>query len=499
LDALAELQRVVWAAESATRWLNLAELLARLDALRDEATTAEPSPQSDEDLVTISTIHRAKGLEWPAVVLADCRPYNAKGHGSVIWDREARAVVCTRVAGDRTVAFQRWHDSPAKAVDREEHRRLIYVAMTRARDLLLVTTSRGGEEGEFFELAAAAAGPADWAREWLAFGAQVRLPWAAQPAIARAGAPLGPAKLERTVSIPRLAQRWQEIERLQALAASGLARPEQLSFTAIETLSRCPRQYWYRYLARFPAYQGTESSLIDDDLVGEPEALGGEEARQLGIAVHQVLERLHSEQSQRAASPGEARVALQAVSARLSDQQRALAEEMVERYIAGAVAALPTVATELRFSWRDWAGTSCPTLIGAIDRVAKLPSGQLLILDYKTNLTLAPEDLVGYSRQLQLYSAAVTAGVMGAPVRAPATALAMLRSGEVIQVSSGENERQQALSWAAQAARRIDRGDYRSVEEFPDRPCGDCPFVERCPERRQGFPTNLAGQFEQTL
>ncbi|MGA7087008.1 MAG: ATP-dependent DNA helicase [Candidatus Dormiibacterota bacterium] len=498
LDALSELQRVVWAAESATRWLTLGDLLTRLDAMRDEATTAEPSPQSDEDLVTISTIHRAKGLEWSGVVLADCRPYHAKGLASVIWDREARAVVCTRVAGDPTAAFQRWSDSPAKAVDREEHRRLIYVAMTRARDLLLVTTTRGGEEGEFFELAAAAAGPADWAREWLDFGSQVSLPWAAATVSARVGAALGPTTPERRVSIPRLAQRWQEIERLRASTAVGPLRPDQLSFTGIDILNRCPRQYWYRYLARYPAYQGSENSLIDDARV-ESEGLGGEEARQLGIAVHQVLERLHADQLQRAATPDEASRALEAAATRLTAQQRALAEDMVARYIAGPTAALPTVAIELRFSWRDWAGPGCPTLTGAIDRVAQLPSGQLLIIDYKTNLSLAPEDLASYSRQLQLYSAAVMAGVMGVPVRAPATALAMLRSGDLIEIASGESERRQALSWAVQAARRLELGDYRSVEGFPERPCGNCPFVERCPERRPGIRAGLAGQFEQSL
>ncbi|MGA8426966.1 MAG: ATP-dependent DNA helicase [Candidatus Dormiibacterota bacterium] len=486
LDALSELQRVVWAAESATHWLSLAELLARLDTMRDEATTAEPSPQTLEELVTISTIHRAKGQEWPAVVLADCRPYSAKGLGSVIWDRETRAVVCTRVAGDRTAAFQRWSDSPAKAVDREEHRRLIYVAMTRARDLLLVTTSRRGEDGEFFELATAAAGPAGWVREWPEFGAEVRLPWAATTVSARVGTPLGPATTERLVSIPRLAQRWREIERLQASGGTALARPDQLSFTGIETLNRCPRQYWYRYLARYPAYQDSGNSLVVDDLVGEPERLGGEEARKLGIAVHQVLERLHSDQPQRPPTPAEAELALQAVAPGLTTEQRTLAEEMVQRYIAGPIAALPTVATELRFSWRDWAGPSCPTLIGAIDRVAQLPSNQVLIIDYKTNLSLSSDDLAGYSRQLQLYAAALTAGVMGTALQAPATQLVMLRSGEVIDVASGERERRQALNWAAEATLRIDRGDYQSVEGFPNRPCGDCPFVERCPERRPG-------------
>jgi DNA helicase II / ATP-dependent DNA helicase PcrA len=493
LDALAELQRLVWAAESSSHWLSLSELMARLDAMRDEATTAEPTPHTDEDLVTISTIHRAKGLEWPAVVLADCRPFRARETGSVIWDRQAQAVICSRVASVATAAFQRWSDSPAKAVDREERRRLIYVAMTRARDLLLVTTSRAGKEGEFFELAAAAAGPAEWAREWPDFVAEVRLPWAAEASSASAGTPVARSTPERRVSIPRLVQRWRQIELLQASAGTGVSGPGQLSFTGIETLSRCPRQYWYRYLAGYPAHRVSEDDLVEEERVGEPDQLGSVEARNLGIAVHQVLERLHTDQPQRAATLAEARASLAAVAGSLSARQQSLGEEMVGRYLAGPTAALPTVATEFRFSWREWAGPDCPTLIGVIDRVAQLPSGQLLIIDYKTNLSLTPDDLSGYSRQLQLYAAAVTAGVMGTPVSAPATALALLRSGALIEVASGHPERQQALSWAAEAARRIELADYRSVEAFPDRPCGDCPFRERCPERRPGIAAGLAG------
>jgi DNA helicase-2/ATP-dependent DNA helicase PcrA len=498
LDALSQLQRVVWAAESAPRWLSLGELLARLEAMRQEATTAEPTPQTDEDLVTISTIHRAKGLEWPVVVLADCRPYHARNPGSVIWDRQVRAVICTRVAGVATSAFQRWSASPAKAVDSEERRRLIYVAMTRARDLLLVTTSRRGREGEFFELAAAAAGPAAWASEWPDFSAEVRLPWAAAVGSAGVGAALNAAIKERTVSVPRLVQRWQEIERLQETAAAGLERPDHLSFTGIETLSRCPRQYWYRYLARYPDYRRSRDGLGGEEWLGQPEALAREQARELGIAVHQVLERLHSDLPQRAATLAEARAALEAVTDRLKPEQLALAEEMVARYLDGSTAALPTVATEFSFSWRDWAAPGCPALIGVIDRVAQLPSGQLLIIDYKTNLSLSHDDLADYSRQLQLYAAALAAGVLGAPVRAPATALAMLRSGDLIEVASGPSERQQALSWAADAARRIELGDYRSAEGFPDRPCGDCPFLEHCPERRPGIGPLLAREFEES-
>ncbi len=496
LASLRELQRVAWAGESPARWLSLSGLLARLEVMQEDAKTAEPPAQTDEDLVTLITIHRAKGLEWRVVVLGDCRPYHHRGQDSVLWDRAERAVICTRIGGNKTEAFRRWGASPAATVEREERRRLIYVAMTRARDLLLVTTTRRGKDGEFLELAEAAAGPADWAREWPRFSELARLPWAApggSPSQADRPDRDAPA---RRISVSHLVQRGEEIESMREAAQPTPTQPTQLSFTAIELLHSCPRQFWYQYLARYPSHQPTSDELTAQR-AARPAAVGREQALALGVAVHQVLERLHADFQDRAATFPEALAALEPGAATLGPEQRGLAEGMLREYLAGPTAALPTVATEFAFNWAEWSGPRCPPLVGVIDRIARLPSGELLIIDYKTNASLSAAELADYSRQLQLYAAAVAAGVMGVPLRAPVTALAMLRAGELIGVPSGPSERQEALSWAASSARRVEVGNYRSVEDFPDRPCGECPFVERCPERRPEAAPTLFGQLEE--
>ncbi len=496
LDALRELQRVAWAAESPARWLSLGELVAQLDLMQRAADSPEPPPQTDEDLVTISTIHRAKGLEWRVVVLADCRPFHRRGQASVMWDREERAVLCTKVEGRDTSAFAHWKASPAYSVDPEEHRRLVYVAMTRARDLLVVTTSRSGKDGEFAQLAEAATGRAEWASAWPQFGVAAGLPWPSpgfpevkghEPVSTPA---IGPA------SVPLLVRRWEELERARAELAAVPPQPQQLSFTAIDVLQHCPRQYWYQYLARFPGVDETGGDPADE-LERSLDGAGRQEALNLGLAVHRVLERLHTVSRDAAPTPLQAISELERIARDLNPEQRALADEMVLNYLAGPAAALPTVATEIAFSWTGWAGPGCPPLVGVIDRVARLESGELMIIDYKTNLALSPTEVASYSRQLQLYAAAVAAGVMGAPVTAPATALAMLRTGELLTVSSGPEDLEAALSWARAAAGRVRAGEYRSVEDFPERPCARCPFVERCPERREEGLAPLFGQLKQ--
>jgi hypothetical protein len=60
-------------------------------------------------------------------------------------------------------------------------------------------------------------------------------------------------------------------------------------------------------------------------------------------------------------------------------------------------------------------------------------------------------------------------------------------------VSSAAEDLREALNWAGAAARRVEAGDYRSVERFPSRPCGECPFFAHCPERREELATTNWG------
>jgi ATP-dependent DNA helicase Rep len=74
----------------------------------------------DQDVVTLSTLHASKGLEWPHVVLAGVNegllPFRS---------------------GDEDMTVERL----------EEERRLMYVGITRARTSLVVSTLRRRKKG----------------------------------------------------------------------------------------------------------------------------------------------------------------------------------------------------------------------------------------------------------------------------------------------------------------------------------------------------------------
>ena len=108
----------------------------------DGSRAHEPMlPEPDDDAVQIMTIHGSKGLEFPITIISGLTTQLGSGGsvGEVIWDK--RPDVMPQVKATKTVSTQ--HFDLAKELDDEmsgpERDRLLYVALTRARDHLLMS------------------------------------------------------------------------------------------------------------------------------------------------------------------------------------------------------------------------------------------------------------------------------------------------------------------------------------------------------------------------
>ncbi|HEY9164297.1 MAG TPA: double-strand break repair helicase AddA, partial [Magnetovibrio sp.] len=107
--------------------------------------------------VRVMTVHGAKGLEAPVVFLTDtCKAPDGRLDAKVQWSNEedAPAVLWAPFAENRCQAFKDWLER--ERIDRDrEYRRLLYVAMTRARDRLYITgfeDSKGRSPGCWYDL-----------------------------------------------------------------------------------------------------------------------------------------------------------------------------------------------------------------------------------------------------------------------------------------------------------------------------------------------------------
>jgi ATP-dependent helicase/nuclease subunit A len=147
-QALANLDKLVERARAFTDagGGGLGAFLAWAAEAGDAAGEQESQPDDTGDVVHLLTIHKAKGLEFPIVVLIGGALGGGGGGGEPIVDRAARrlhvklqAALPGTSAGDlEPRAYVALKEREAE-MEASERRRLLYVAATRARDALVLT------------------------------------------------------------------------------------------------------------------------------------------------------------------------------------------------------------------------------------------------------------------------------------------------------------------------------------------------------------------------
>ncbi len=262
-EILANLQSLIHFAES-HRAHDLSTFFEVWDrsTSRDIGLPQAPLYSKDDDVVTLSTIHQAKGLEWPVVFLVGVDRRLWSPRTNEYWsDPDLGPLFCLKASdrGARGNRILRREELEATA----EEARLLYVAATRARDRLIVVGPTGGAKGY---------------DHWLAEGeAEVR---------SGVGAPAVPP----TSRPPTLA--W--LDRYDVAAAAALIQPLPepplrwtRSATELMLLEEDPEEWErrYRHGALAPWHFAPETSAEE---AGLPALVRGQ-------IIHGVLERLEAE------------------------------------------------------------------------------------------------------------------------------------------------------------------------------------------------------------
>ena len=311
---------------------SLREFMAHLDLVLLSEVDEEVAQAEDvEDAVQVMTIHQAKGLEFDVVFV----PSVVEGRLPQV-RRNDRFDVPADLAPGLTEGGREDHVA--------EERRLLYVAMTRARTHLYLTWATRYEGGREWK-------PSRFLDEMKASAAGRYDDLEIAPLAGFSRAVLGDLL---PGSEPGAAAR----EFLTAAPPVGGGDPLRLSFSAIDTYRECPRQYRFRYVYRLPA---------------PPSAEG-----QYGDIVHFVLQRLGALRKEGRALDSELVETVQsgAWTARpFADLRRRPAYErlgrvQVDRYLAAGGLSEAPVAVEQSFT-ADLDGWS---LRGIMDRVDPPPS-----------------------------------------------------------------------------------------------------------------------------
>lgn len=119
-----------------------------IDTLRESNQDLAPAKEmrGDDDCVKIMTIHKSKGLEFPIVFLSGtAKKFQLKDvHKSIIWDEKLGLgldYVDTRQRVRYSMPFKMIIGNDMASAGKAEEMRLLYVAMTRAKEKLIISAA----------------------------------------------------------------------------------------------------------------------------------------------------------------------------------------------------------------------------------------------------------------------------------------------------------------------------------------------------------------------
>ena len=378
------------------------DLRGFLDFVRDRAVTFGGSRESEApvegealDAVRLMTIHRAKGLEFEVVCVADLGRETPRGRSAHVLRVGADGRVGLRLAWPGTGKSLPVLDHEAlceegQAAEAAEERRLFYVAMTRPRERLILSGAAKLEpDGETFANDRGA--PIGWVTRALRQAG-------VEPVVVRPdtqeSAAGGPGR-GIPAWPPQPAVPPQESRPLPASEPFEGEPLPALSYSSLTEYLRCGYRFYLQRLLGLP--DQADEARPESAPPGPPEM----SAAQRGILAHELLAGLDFTRPVRP-TPDD----LAAAAARAGLEQPADAEvvKLVDAFarspLARRLARCAWVRREERFAFPLGEG---PLIAGVLDVIAGEAGERMLVVDYKSDRLedQEPEPLVGDTYEIQ--------------------------------------------------------------------------------------------------
>lgn len=445
--------------------------------------------------VRLMTIHKAKGLEFPIVIVPDLqRRFNLRSDLATFLPGEGMGLKIPDIQGDLMESarfrkiLRRNH-----ALEKAELKRLLYVAMTRAETLVVL--SAVVEQTKTEKTLQTATGWIDWARNMLQLTGPLQ-DWPEQQRFGdtcvhiRTGTDkpvAAPSAQEEIFPLSDAATRgtaWTPSPLLLPIAADR-KKPIRISPAYLAEYVHCPRRYYYSHIFMLPV-------LVSPDAASAQSTPGTAQARvparQMGTVFHRFLERLEDP----ADFPSAMEMAItEVLPQNAQDAARPLLLKWASRYLDSAyfreTRDLRGEEVEWPFQYLLLPAEDCwPAVLlsGQIDRVLFYEDGSLGIVDFKTDW-IEPgkmqEKAAQYRLQISGYAMAAKTA-FAKPIRDGR--LYFVRIGETAAMEVGEESLQKAAEELTGMAEFIRRHSLETDYPCNREHCPDCPHERICLKNR---------------
>lgn len=425
-----------------------------LDLLEETMSTSKETAANlpSEDMVQIMTVHKSKGLGFDCVFVPFLAEEKARGEGD------------------------------EKEQDAFERRRLLYVAMTRAKKYLYMSASAHNLEKC---LAKPSAGAWLWRAlhkpvEILPTGRQRKSRWGweqfenlVEGTIKEQGVRVeGQGLRSEELINPSVACGTSCVRRTQFNPQQGSqavvsAVPSRTTFTPtmLQTYLHCPRSYYYRYICGLPEVDEGQGARSKEQGASEEQGNGLTPA-EMGTLIHSALEHYDGDVETAWASALRA----QGSGFRTQDSGVSFAKTLFVNYVnSDLFKQIPQQHDrEVKFQLPIDDGVSFQ---GIMDCVYRKQDGTYGIVDYKTGGV--PDELnEGYAMQLAIYGEAVSKMYRGAEV----SELALHYLQGCVKKSVPGGKLQEAVALAKVIQEKHTEADFdRNTEQ-----CAHCGYQYLC-------------------
>jgi len=364
----------------------LLDLLNEIESLQNAVNLESDLSDKDQgNAVQVMTAHSAKGLEFPITVIAAMDKGTQRNSAPVTFTPKfGLGLKWSDPTGKKNSgledSWQLRNSEELKARENQEENRLLYVAMTRAGEHLILSYSRGKK------------GLQNWAKivDTLEPSAEISiLETDAEPPLVDASSADN--------------QREKDVLTLDRPVIAG-QYDSAVNVTSLAVFANCPRKY---YLQRYIGWNGRASSKFDPEDLPEqdlPEQDDADEtAADLGSAVHEIL----------AGKPG---------------SYSAEAMRLAGVFLTSDPGTRAASASRAEREWDFIVDVEGTLVRGTIDLWFE-DNGEITVIDYKTDRS--PDHAPSYTPQLALYGLAIERAFGKRPAHAW---LHFLRGNKLVEV-----------------------------------------------------------------